>query len=452
MAYVPQPIEPEFRALTQQHVEMLTKKGCYHSLELLDGTVIPGHISVEALRGRIESFPIPRDLTGMRVLDTGAASGWNSFEMERRGASVMAVDCVRFSELDTVREMRGSSVDYRILDVDELTPEECGLFDYTLFFGVLYHLRHPLLGLEKICAVTKETAYIESFVVDSVGERSGACVLEFYEIDQLGGQIDNWFGPTITCLEALCRSAGFARVRLEYATDRRAGLTCDRRWEAPPDEPPFEAPWICSAVNNRTSDFVFHPGKDEYIVVYFRSEETLAKDDLRVEVDGYGAPAIALAPTVDGEWQASLRVPPGLALGSHVVRMRTRNSGFSNSVEIEVARGRGTTVRPAIAGSAPAPVLIAVESSSDMGSEFHGYRNELLNCRFTTDDANLKREEMVIALDNVMVPAFNLTRPSPGEWQVAVQLPSDLANGEHLIRVGTVRNSFSAPGRFTSQR
>ena len=72
--------------------------------------------------------------------------------MERRGADVVAVDCVEFEEFHMARKLLGSSVDYRILDVDELTPQRVGRFDYVLFFGVLYHLRHPLLGLERIAA------------------------------------------------------------------------------------------------------------------------------------------------------------------------------------------------------------------------------------------------------------------------------------------------------------
>ena len=50
--------------------------------------------------------------------------------------------------------------------MEEITPERFGFFDYVLFFGVLYHLRHPLLGLENVCAVTRGVAFIESYVID----------------------------------------------------------------------------------------------------------------------------------------------------------------------------------------------------------------------------------------------------------------------------------------------
>ena len=37
----------------------------------------------------------------------------------------------------------------------EVTKERLGSFDVVLFLGVLYHLRHPLLALERVCEVSR---------------------------------------------------------------------------------------------------------------------------------------------------------------------------------------------------------------------------------------------------------------------------------------------------------
>src|SRR6266850_1398409 len=68
------------------------EKGWWHSFELPDGTLIEGPNSLAGQKTRIGQFPIPEDLTGKRVLDIGAWDGWFSFEMERRGAEVVAID------------------------------------------------------------------------------------------------------------------------------------------------------------------------------------------------------------------------------------------------------------------------------------------------------------------------------------------------------------------------
>ena len=446
-------------ARIQKYVAELARKGNYHSLELNDGTVLPGLIGVEALRARVRAFPIPEDLRSRRVLDVGAASGWNAFEMERRGAEVVAIDCVEYSEFRAVAELRGSRIDYRMLDVDELDPAGIGTFDYILFFGVLYHLRHPLLGLEKICALARDSVFIESFVADGLGERSDACTLEFYETDELGGQTDNWFGPTTKCLMAMCRSAGFAQVKLEYVGDGRAGITCRRHWEAPATNPAAAPPHLCSAVNNRTNEATFHRAKDEYICLYLRSREDLARQDLRAEVDGFGVPALAVTRIGEqrdgtGDWQANFVLPPGLTAGSHEVRLRTVNSGFSNSLAISLTTeaGPGPTLPadfpPLEAAGAPAPTLVAVQNTFDGSAVFRGFKSEYLSVYFTTDETGLRRDDVLLQVDGRDVPVHLLTNPGGVEWQVNAKLPADLAAGAHHARVRTRRSPFCEPGEF----
>ena len=112
--------------------------GWWHSFELPDGTRIKGINSLEHQRERLAQFPIPDDLRGKRVLDVGAWDGWFSFEMERRGAAVTAVDCWDNERFRYIHQELGSRVDYWILDVYDLDPLALGKFDIVLFLGVLY--------------------------------------------------------------------------------------------------------------------------------------------------------------------------------------------------------------------------------------------------------------------------------------------------------------------------
>jgi tRNA (mo5U34)-methyltransferase len=439
---------PEFHRRTQQQVDELSKHGSYHSLELADGTVIPGLIGIDALKARIQSFPIPEDLHGQRVLDVGAASGWNSFEMERRGAEVVAVDCVEFEEFHMARKLLGSKVDYRILDVDELTPESVGRFDYVLFFGVLYHLRHPLLGLERICALTTEAAFVESFVTDAGPDPAAPCTLEFYETNELGGQIDNWCGPNTNCLMALCRAAGFARVVFEHKTDRRAGVTCYRKFEPPAHDAKAEAPRIHAAVNNRTNDTHFNPAKDEYICVYFTSAQAdLTRDQMRIEIDGYGVPALLLTSTGGDGWQANLKLPPFLDSGVHEVRVRTTESKYSNVFPITSGpappREVAVDFRPAAELTDAPPEIYAVESNVTGTASFRGYKNEYLCVWFRSNERNLKRQDVLVQVDGHDLAVLFLTDVGDGRWQTNSRLPADLKPGRHRLRVRTAGSWFS---------
>src|ERR1039457_990745 len=134
----------------------LARKGWYHSFELPGGTLISGVMDLEHQRGRFARFPIPPDLHGKRVLDIGAWDGWFSFEAERRGADATAIDCVEVANFLTVHRKLASKVDYRILDFYDLPRAGLDRFDFVFFLGVLYHLKHPLLALEIVCALTTE--------------------------------------------------------------------------------------------------------------------------------------------------------------------------------------------------------------------------------------------------------------------------------------------------------
>src|SRR5579871_715986 len=105
-------------------IEQMSHLGWYHSIELPDGTVIPGIQTIDQLRARIAQYPIPRDLTGKRVLDIGAWDGWFSFEMERRGATVVAVDSARQKTFFEAKKLLNSKVEYIVEDVCHLSPRD----------------------------------------------------------------------------------------------------------------------------------------------------------------------------------------------------------------------------------------------------------------------------------------------------------------------------------------
>lgn len=387
------------------------------------------------------------------MLDIGAASGWNSFECERRGAEVVAFDCVEYDEFTAVKELRGSRIEYVIADIEELTPERFGFFDYVLFLGVFYHLRHPLYAMESVCAVTRGQAFIESYVVDDAPDPA-RCFMEFYETGELGGQIDNWCGPTTACLMAMARSAGFPRVEFLYVDSRRCGLLAHRVWE-PFSDSGREPPFLRSALNNRHNDTVFQPRKDEYLVLTFRFEGHLTRDMLHVEVDRYGVPALALAKHESGYWVANCKMPPGISPGDHDVRVGTTITGFSEAVKIRMLpagaeRRYGETPFLPSTVEVAAPEFERVENTMDRGITFRGYRNETLACRFTHAERALDLSKVQLTVDGNPWPLLSVERPEPGVWQVNARLKG-LSRGEHLLRLRTARSGFSRPFAVISE-
>ena len=201
----------------------------YHRIEVAPGVVTPGeHDSPYVL----ERVPFPDDCTSMRVLDIGARDGFFSFEAERRGAAqVIALDVFppEGTGFYTARRLLGSQVEFVTGNVYELSPERHGHFDLVLFLGVLYHLRNPLLALDRIRSVCTGRLVLESEV--SPGEEDTPRA-RFHRGTSLRGDGSNYWTPNLSGLRALLEEACFEVRELDQLNESRAaalGIPADDR-------------------------------------------------------------------------------------------------------------------------------------------------------------------------------------------------------------------------------
>jgi tRNA (mo5U34)-methyltransferase len=190
----------------------------FHSIELAPGVVTPG--AAGSTRDQLAVMKIPADLSGRTVLDIGAWDGFFSFEAERRGASrVLAADSFAWSGeswgskagFELARDALVSKVEDVEIDVMDLAPERIGTFDLVLFLGVLYHMRHPLLALERVAGVTGNQLIVET-QVDLTWTRRPA--MAFYPGLELGWDPTNWWGPNPEAVKAMLHVVGFRRVEI----------------------------------------------------------------------------------------------------------------------------------------------------------------------------------------------------------------------------------------------
>jgi tRNA (mo5U34)-methyltransferase len=203
----------------------------HHTIDLGGGVVTPGRDASQANLARIQ---MPRSLAAKTVLDIGAWDGFYSFEAERRGAErVVAMDYPVWRNasghpskagFEFARRALESSVEDVFLDVMELSPERVGgMFDVVLFLGVLYHVRHPLLALEKVFSVSGDLLILETHVA-RIGTRRPAMI--FYPGAELDWDETNWWGPNESAVVAMLREVGYRRV--EVITPRPPVLSVAR--------------------------------------------------------------------------------------------------------------------------------------------------------------------------------------------------------------------------------
>jgi tRNA (mo5U34)-methyltransferase len=201
----------------------------FHEMELAPGVFTPGEDSNRRKLPILDELGLPRDARGLRVLDVGCSDGYFAFEMERRGASVVAVDFVPegATGFAVAREILGSRVEYRCDNVYALDPARYGEFDVVLLLGVLYHLRKPLAALDAVRGVTKRggrlflaTLLIDEFVLLPDGGTTRLADLhpalasiplwQAYPRDSLNGDFTNCFAPNRRALEVALAEARFA--------------------------------------------------------------------------------------------------------------------------------------------------------------------------------------------------------------------------------------------------
>jgi tRNA (mo5U34)-methyltransferase len=214
----------------------------YHRIEVAPGIVTPG---VDNTAHNLRTMNLPADLTGKRVLDIGACDGFYSFECERRGAAqVVAIEAnTGPTGFKVLHELLGSHVELHTMNIYDLTPEAFGQFDLVLCLGVLYHLRHPLLGLERVHSVCKgqlilETQVCDHHFIDASGTPQDlvrfapavlpAPIVQFYAGAELNQDSTSWWSPNIAALQAMLRSVGFDPYQT-IPNGARAYVHCLRR-------------------------------------------------------------------------------------------------------------------------------------------------------------------------------------------------------------------------------
>jgi len=153
-------------------LERAADLGWYHTLELAPGHTTKGMFD---LRSQVRHYGLPERMDGMRALDVGTWDGFWAFEMERRGAEVVALDLDDERDLDwpprrrpqsfpdeprgsgfrLAKEVYGSNVERVNMSIYQATPEELGQFDLIFCGSVMIHLRDQLLALERIAGLCR---------------------------------------------------------------------------------------------------------------------------------------------------------------------------------------------------------------------------------------------------------------------------------------------------------
>jgi tRNA (mo5U34)-methyltransferase len=231
---------------TDEHQRMLRAaldQPWYHTIELEPGAVTPGAVDLRSVAPRV----LPARLEGQRALDVGTFDGFWAFELERRGAEVLATDLERFDQTEwpplnraqlaaeagdsgpgerfaLAHQLLGSKVRKIVTDIYGLSTELLGgHVEYAVVGDLLIHLRDPVRGLEAVRSVlvpaTGRLLLLEEVSVPLTLLRPTAAWASF----QARGSRYNWWQANYRCLRDWLALAGFREPerRVIYKLDAR---------------------------------------------------------------------------------------------------------------------------------------------------------------------------------------------------------------------------------------
>lgn len=202
----------------------------------------------------IADFDLPKDMTGMKVLDIGPAAGWFAFYFEQLGAEVTVVETRGYCDFDTyglyryepvpadraadrldeqgrpiyfgpasaalwaMKDLLKSKIRFVNARVYEVTPELFNgeKFDLVFMGSLLCHLRDPIGALRAARSVCGGRLITSSPLWQDDTLPYPAMFLPHMEV---GGDAISWWWPNSRCYKHWFLAAGFTDVDVSRVVD-----------------------------------------------------------------------------------------------------------------------------------------------------------------------------------------------------------------------------------------
>jgi tRNA (mo5U34)-methyltransferase len=172
---------------------------------------------------------VAQDLSGKTVLDLGCNAGYFSIKFRERGAKVTGVDWNKdnIEQAKFVADVLGiTGIEYEVANIYEFVINNTTSYDYVIFMGVFYHLRNPLIVLDKIATFTREKMYFQTILrngpelslPDNINGVNNSIFNEsdfprmFFIEKGLNGAHNNWWVCNESAVFAILRSSGFTNI------------------------------------------------------------------------------------------------------------------------------------------------------------------------------------------------------------------------------------------------
>jgi hypothetical protein len=217
----------------------------------------------------------------------------------------------------------------------------------------------------------------------------------------------------------------------------RAHVSCFRTWDGA--ERPEPAPYIVSMENAMSRDLAFSSSKDEYVSLWFMDNgDGLTVDDVYPEVGGYGSRPVKVVSAGPGGWETVFKLPPGLEAGWPAVRLRVRDSAYSNTIRLGLDVNREQRRQRALASpnSPGFEIDEAMDGKTWERNLIRRGQHAWISVWVRGLPSGASKPEICVRFDGYDLPSEYVGKPdAAGLTQVNALIPSGIAPGVVDINV-----------------
>jgi len=113
-------------------------------------------------------------LTNKRILDAGTGTGVRLLELAKSYPenNYFGID-QSINSISVANAMKQKhqqhNIDFQVMDMHQLNPKQCGMFDYIFCMGVLHHLENPMETLQRLSGLLKQDGGLFFYVYGRYG-------------------------------------------------------------------------------------------------------------------------------------------------------------------------------------------------------------------------------------------------------------------------------------------
>ncbi len=133
---------------------------------------LPIHTTRSQMMNQFLDDTFGEDLKQLRCIDLACHEGYFSHQLIEKGVkrgNGIDARAEHVENANMIRQVYGyNNLSFKVGDIQTLTPQEIGKFDFTLLFGILYHLENVIGALRFVQAITEKVCLIETQVVPNM--------------------------------------------------------------------------------------------------------------------------------------------------------------------------------------------------------------------------------------------------------------------------------------------